>query len=660
MCGFAVKLGFREEVRDTREMEAASTALSHRGPDDEGFVTWSPAGAASVFAGASTARASIKAHALPRLPPTVRCQVTAVHRRLAILDLTAAAHQPWVDTRSGAFMVYNGEVYNHEALRRELQAKGYVFRSVSDTEVVFCSWLEWGEDCLARLNGMFAFVLVDPRTRGVFAARDRFGIKPLYYANADDAVLLASEPKALAAFRGTTLRADSAFTSRFLHYGQLDVDDTTLLDGVRQLVPGQRGSWILGEPLRRSDLRTWYSLRPTKWSGSDQEAVRRFDELLLDSVKLQLRADVPVGTCLSGGLDSSTIACYARRHLASEGANTRQIVVTASFREPEADEWIFAREVVKSIGAESVRVWPTMDGLRQAAERFLWHQDEPPPGPSMFSQWCVFNGAANAGLKVTLDGQGSDEMLAGYVGNEAALYLRLLRSKAFRPLANEIRAFKGLHGRWPLFQIMAGASAWGAPANALLRPLLDRAYRGPRFLSPLGSEGRPRRPIDEFPENLVRQIQEDLPHLLHAGDRSSMAFGVESRVPFLDHRLVEFALGLPSRLLYANADRKIILRRATQGILPDLVRNRRDKMGFAVPAGSWFAADPGWFREGMDLALARLPELFDIALTRSTFEGAAKQPTGYQPVWWRVASVGWWLRVLDMPRPPSPTDHGLK
>lgn len=652
MCGIlALVRATAAASSPTWPLTAATNIVRHRGPDDAGFLLWTRGAAPTVYAAADTAIASRVAHRLEDLPDTANWSVGFGHRRLSIIDVSPAGHQPMVHRESGLSIVYNGEIYNYLELRAELTRLGHRFYSDSDTEVLLTAWHEWGPACLDRLNGMFAFVLLDPTGGGTLhAVRDRFGVKPLYWARVGDFLAFASECKQIRCLPGYAFTLDRSTARDYLAAGLLDHTRYTFHEGIVQLLGGERCQIDLRAADKPPCVSRWYELRPSAWTESDTDAAVRVRELLTDSIRLRLRSDVPVGSCLSGGLDSSSIVCLAHRLLAEPDAPSTQTTVTACYDDRRYDEWRFAERVVDQTGARAVCVWPTLERLAADCDRMLWHMDEPHGSTSQFSQWCVFAAAAESRLKVMLDGQGSDEQLAGYEGGtRVAFFTGLLRRGAILSLIREARAQRD--PRRPAI----GKTLLLAARNVL--PILNGALpsraRGVPSVPSWLRMNAPSRiwavPPRDLNDSLRSQtLATSLPALLRYEDRTSMAWSVESRVPFLDFRLVELLASFPDRLKIHLGVSKFVLREAMRGILPEPVRQRRDKMGFVTPEEPWFRNGSNrWFQEGIEAALDTVPELFDRDRTRRMVEdiSAGTVPFSFAP--WRILCLGRWLAICS-------------
>jgi asparagine synthase (glutamine-hydrolysing) len=586
-----------------------SEVIRHRGPDGSGTYLDGPVGLA--------------------------------HRRLAIIDLTDAAQQPMTNEDGTLRLIYNGEIYNYLELREELAGRGHAFRSGGDAEVILHAYEEWGKDCLARFNGMWAFALWDPGRQELFCARDRSGIKPFYYTRVGDTILFASEIKALLAHPEVGRRPDDALLLTFLAWGVLDHTEGTMFEGVRQLRPAHRITFSRpggGTPERYWDL----AMNPEPgrpFPEEDERAARAFRDLLTDAVRIHLRSDVPVGTCLSGGIDSSTLAVLINRLIRAESPPSigdRQKTFSIVFPDTRFNEERFVDEVVAvtEVDARKATIGPS-DVLRDLP-RLLAMQDEPFGSLSMYGQYKVME-LASRSVKVVLDGQGSDEELGGYIPYQGSYLTGLLRGLHLRTALHELWGSYSRHG--------------GLFPFALSQALVRRVRRG--FLK--GDIPPVLRYAGSLDEALKREILEtNLPALLHWEDRNSMAFSIESRVPFLDHRVVEFLGALPLRQKIRNGVTKYILRKAIRGLVPEAIRCRMDKMGFVTP-------EEVWMREGLrPFALEilaspsfRTRKYWDAEQVLGSFTRYAEGREDYSPELWRILCTELWLRMMFDARHPD-------
>ncbi|MFQ3574918.1 MAG: asparagine synthase (glutamine-hydrolyzing), partial [Cytophagales bacterium] len=546
MCGIAGIISFDKHLSSSHLVNMTEV-IQHRGPDDEGYLIWSNESFPMVFNGRNTDAETLSFNQKQVLSEQNGWNVGLGHKRLSILDLSPTGHQPMLHPETGIAISFNGEVYNYKEIRDELLAKGYRFQSQTDTEVILKSWVEWGEQALQKFNGMFALLILDPRNGGkLYALRDRFGVKPLYWTKTKSYMAFGSEIKQLKLLPEFQSVLNQNIAYDYLAYGQLDHSTQTFDQNIFQLFGGEMMVCELSND--SYSIKKWYELPKKIWEGSEKQAIQQFKDLMTDSVKLRLRSDVPVGSCLSGGLDSSTIVCLMADILDAE--NHKGIkTVTACYENKKYDEWEFAKAVVGKTKADSIQIFPTFDDLLGDLEKLFWHMDEPFGSTSQFSQWSVFKGAAQAGLKVMLDGQGSDEQLAGYNSNEQPMFAGLLKKLAFYQVFTEAKAFKVIHGYWPKAQLL-GASRIAFPAIDSLLPQKFKRKTEDYLPVWLNAQVKPLEGLTVNPHTLndslrLQTLHTSLPALLRYEDRNSMAFSIESRVPFMDYRLVEFNLSLP-------------------------------------------------------------------------------------------------------------------
>jgi asparagine synthase (glutamine-hydrolysing) len=562
------------------------------------------------------------------------------------------------------WIVYNGEVYNHVELRSELEAIGHGFKSHTDTEVILAAYAEWGTACLARLNGMFAFVLLDRSTGSVFAARDRFGVKPLYYWFTPEGVLaFASEPKQFTALPGWEARLNGQVAYEFLNWGVSDHTRETFFASVRQLRAGEAVQFTLNDLPRLAEERrlhpyAWYVLPDVRFAGSLEAAAERWRTLLAESVRLRLRADVPVGSCLSGGLDSSSIVCMVHSLLRDKATSAMQQTFSACSEDRRFDERHFVDAVTDRTSVAARHVYPTVEGLWGALDRITWHQDEPFGSTSIYAQWLVFALAHDHGVKVMLDGQGADEILGGYHGFFAPFLARLILGLRLGELRQELAALRNVHGYsgcWAIKQVMNAVLPAGLREPA--RRLVGKTHSGTHVIDLERLSAAPRDPfLDErgkrpssMRELSVNQLTAtNLQMLLHWEDRDSMAHSIEARVPFLDYRLVEFTLGLPDEYKIRDGLTKRVLRIALADMLPESVRARTDKLGFVTPEQAWMQEqDPQAFRTALSQAIEASSGIIrSHALRLYDTMVAGSRP--FDHLVWRLISFGAWIRAFDV------------
>ena len=564
--------------------------------------------------------------------------------------------------REGRYhVVFNGEIYNYRELRAELRGAGYEFQSDGDTEVIPAAYDHWGEDCLAHFRGMFAFCLWDRERGTLFVARDRFGIKPLYYFLSERGVAFASEIKQFAGLHGFRAQANLKRVTEFLAYGAQDHTDETLWEGVRQLRGGQcvtldANGWM---PPHELPIRRWYELRAADpFEGTFEEASARYREIFIETVALHLRSDVPVGSCLSGGMDSSAIVCAMSGMLKQEGRGEIQNTFSCCFDEPDCDERPFMRAVEEYTGARPHHIFPKPEAALAALEQMIWHQDEPVNNASVLSQSTLFAAVKAAGVKVMLDGQGGDEQLASYPQFFGPHLLGMLVSGNFAGAAHETRRFRELHG-WTLKDTAKSLLFWFGPKwveHAI--HLRKKRRKQPGWLAwdaleergvelgpPWARDDREHTPMTtEWLSRMMLTVT-TLPMLLHWEDRNSMAHSLEARVPFLDHRLIEFTLSLPDKFKTQDGVTKRILKSAMRDAMPAKVINRTDKKGFATPEERWLRSDTtGAFRASLLASAYENPQVLSVAGVEAEFDLFLNRRKPFTNEFWRMITLGVWAR----------------
>lgn len=602
MCGIAGIMSLKGgPVPDLeRKLEVMNELLSHRGPDDVG-VWVHPQG-----------------------------HVGLAHRRLSIIDL-AHGHQPMRDA-ANRWLTFNGEIYNYPELRQEIG--GDRFSTTSDTEVLIRAHERWGSDCLQRLRGMFAYGIWDEPADELVLARDRFGIKPLYYAEVDDVLYFASEAKALLPFL-PSIEIDLEGFKDYLWF-QLCLAGKTLFKGIQELLPGHMIRVRPGGRVRPE--RYWEVFYELDWHHTPRYFEDRLTELLEESVELHLRADVPVAAYLSGGLDSSMVAS-----LASQRSATRLEAFTGKFSEDSSyDESRYARALGESRGISVNEVDIGVQDFLSNIERVVYHLDYPTAGPGSFPQFMVSR-AASQDVKVILGGQGGDEVFGGYTRYLIAYFEQCIRAaidgtmrdgnfvvtyESIIPNLTALRSYKPLlqqFWREGLFEDL----------DARYFRLINRAPQlaGEVEISELGSYS----PFETFREifngsNVGHQSYFDkmthfdfktlLPALLQVEDRVSMAHGLESRVPLLDHRVVELAATMPADVKFRDGEMKHVFRKVARPHVPDVISERKDKMGFPVPLTDWLRGPAGdWVRDVFSSRVALERELIDNSKVLANLDG---------------------------------------
>lgn len=608
MCGIAGGWWPRPTQAHT-QLPQALHAMRHRGPDDRGF----------------------------ELYPFNDAVVALGQVRLSIIDLSAAGHQPMHSLDGRWAIVFNGEIYNYRELREELKAKGSRFSSDSDTEVLLQAWAAWGAACLPRLVGMFSFVVLDRQKRTLTCIRDAFGIKPFFYAQDGCDFLFASEVSALLALKGDQPQPDWQRAYDYLVHGVYDNNERTFFAGVQQLLPGHMLAINL-DTANTSVAKRWWGPQVTERHAlSLEEAADQIRENFLQSIRLHLRSDVPLGAALSGGVDSSAVVCAMRHVAPDQPIHTFSYIATGSAVSEE--KWVDL--VNQHVGADAHKVVVTPQELVRDLDDMIRAQGEPFGSMSIYAQYRVYQFAKESGITVTLDGQGADEMLGGYIGFPG----ERVRSLLDEGHPGQAWDFLRHWSQWPGRSMATGIKAAIAERTSGLSHELLRMVAGlnkvpdwmdNRVAQDMGLAGRVKRFHSTEHANGRRMAAQminlltlhGLPGLLRHGDRNSMRFSVESRVPFLTLDQVEFALSLPEHYLVSQAgETKHVFRRAMQGIVPDEILLRKDKIGFEPPEKEWLIAIADqareWLSEDMKIPFIRrgalLAEFEDVIAGRRPF-----------------------------------------
>ena len=657
MCGIA---GFFSQNASLggNDINRMSAAIKHRGPDDEGYLVYQCAtGQADAYHGDDSV---IKNGANISACPAHRGGLYLAHRRLSIIDVSPSGHQPMSYDGGRLQLVFNGEIYNYREIREELKRCGHRFATATDTEVVLAAYRQWGFACLDKFNGMWAFALLDVEKNLLFCARDRFGVKPFYYLDRQGVFAFASEPKALAQLDVFRRTANDSAVYDYLMWGRADHFDNTFFSDARKLPH----SHFLVYDLKRAklDIKQYYSLPYNTELGhyAPKQAARYTEEvreLLVRSVDARLMGDVPVGSCLSGGVDSSTIVCIINSLLSGAQAaqlGDRQKVFTAAYAGEAIDESVYAGEVAAKTKSEWHRVSPVADELGADLEKLVYSQDEPFNSTSVYAQYRVARLASENGVKVLLDGQGGDELFTGYAPFHGMFFLELLKNLRLASLFSEtlhianspigvfhtgVFAAKHLGGRL-LPASLLGAVKGSARGKKYINPEFAARWRSNdakfRELAPVSVNGMCKRIIDTC----------HLQTLLRYEDRNSMAHSIEARTPFADDRpLIEKVFSIPSIYKIHNGWSKTLLRDAAQPYLPDKIRLRVSKLGFEIPERKWLLALGPQLRPLFDapspyVDTAALRRDFDALLS----SGSQADVTDV----WRFINIALWQKTFGI------------
>ena len=637
MCGIAGivdRLGNADRANSGRILRA----LEHRGPDDYGFLSY---GKGRVHVGRDWN------------PPQADSEVMLFHRRLSILDLAETGWQP-MSTANGRFhLVFNGEIYNYIELREELESLGHRFRSHSDSEVLLESFAEWGVDAIRRFVGMFAFAVLDTISRNLFLARDYFGIKPLYYTTTEDCFAFASEIKALLEFGTVNRDVDRNRLLLYLRHGACKFGAATMFANVHQLPPAHYLSISLDRDFRVEPVCYWKPQTETNHNISFAEAATRVRELFLKNVRLHLRSDVPVGAALSGGIDSSAIVMAMRQ--ADSHLQLHTFSYVADDETVSEEKWVDI--VARATGAEVHKTRPHADALIEDLNALMYAQDEPFGGTSMYAQYCVFRAARESGIKVMLDGQGADEILGGYRYYLGARLASLLRQGKWGEAVSFLNRCSHLPSTGKIWlMLVAGEHLLPAELHLPMRKLIGKDPNPPWLKHAWFHEDTSRSVRDYghsselLKERLLRTLTESsLPNLLRYEDRNSMAFSIESRVPFLTPEFVDFVLSLPEHyIVSADGTSKAVFRQAMRGIVPDCILDRRDKVGFATPEQTWLLRLQDWVQQMLSSEAADSIPFLDMKLIRQEWDGMRCGRRPFDLHVWRWVNLIQWTQQFGI------------
>jgi asparagine synthase (glutamine-hydrolysing) len=605
MCGISGIINKNRSVVKFEEIKKINDLISHRGPDGEGFYN----GENFAFG----------------------------HRRLSIIDLTDGGRQP-MPYLDKYWITYNGEVYNYIELREELLTNGYKFGSGSDTEVILAAYDKWGKDCLQKFNGMWAFAIYDITKQNIFFARDRFGVKPLYYTNTPDKFIFGSEIKQLIALQHEVRANRNVIVESLL----TNVDghtEETFFEGVNKFPQGHFAQYDLLDNAFQIERYYTLNINEDVKKMPFEEARKQLRMLFEDSVKLRLRSDVRVGTCLSGGLDSSATSAMGSIHYNYNKQTLGKFIgIHAKSQDSESDESNFAKIVSDYLDLDLHIVEPKMDNFVGKIDELIYTQEEPFGSPSMFMGWHVFEKAKELGCKVMLNGQGGDEVLLGYERYYAS-YLFSLPISKFIQQSREV----SLNSKLTFKEVILYYFYFTNKAIRIRR-LKKRSYLKEQVKS-LFDFKTIKESAQSFKDIYKMQLFEtgtiQLPHLLRYEDRNSMRHSIETRLPFLDYRFVEFSISMPPSYKITKGWTKYILRKAVEDLLPESIIWRKDKKGFEAPEKSWIGGATSMMKAEIKKSKI-LNELVDTERLLSDFD---KMPFRRRWVYFMIAS---WERKFNV------------
>ena len=624
MCGIAVCLKNKGKIDHTK-FERMVDIIAHRGPDDRGCF--------------------------------YEKDLALGHRRLSIIDLSADGHQPFF-YQNKYVMVFNGEIYNYIELKESLQRKGYRFATKTDTEVLIAAYDCFGEKCVEHFNGMWSFVIYDRGRNLLFCSRDRFGVKPFYYTEQEGMFLIASEIKQFFEMLEQNPIANRDTLLQYIIRGNLDYSAETLFQDIYQLPGGYNLVYEIEK--KNYEIRKYYDIKEiTEQELSYPEACREFRKKFRESVMLRLRADVPTGYCLSGGLDSSAIVCMANQTLSERQNPEEQHTISSCFEDKRYDEQEYIDEVVKATSVIAHKTFPQETNLFENLDKLLWHMDEPFTSTSQYAQWNVFQAAKEYGMKVMLNGQGADEQLAGYTGFYIVMVADRLRKGQFVKFLKEWRVYRRNRAVTEQYissyEILLPALASlivPKKCRYMLQMLFYRLFpnRQPFSRKQLRKVLKTELsyPVHNGRLYIAESVRNGLASLLRYEDRNSMAHSIESRVPFLDCNLVEAVYAMPFDYKLRNGITKAVLRDGLRGVLPEKIRNRYSKLGFVTPEDQWINNNFEKYRTELLNALDILSDLLEPDTIMKWFdanEGKVRR-SDFTP--WRIICAGHWVKLFHV------------
>jgi asparagine synthase (glutamine-hydrolysing) len=623
MCGIAGCISRKSINRD--RFENMVDIIEHRGPNDRG----------TYYDG----------------------NVALGHRRLSIIDLSNDGHQPFFYT-DDYILVFNGEIYNYLELKSELAEKGYIFRTKTDTEVLAASYVYWGEQCVNHFNGMWSFLMYDKRKNIIFGSRDRFGVKPFYYTEQEGMFLVASEIKQFFEMLGNRPRANRDVLLQFLIRGNRDYSNETMFADIYQLEAGHNLIYNLIDG--KYEIKKYYDFEdiPEIDNGYDK-ACDTFKDIFTDSVRLRLRADVPLGYSLSGGLDSSAIVCVADKLVKESGNDLEQHTISSCFDDKRYDEQEYIDEVVNNTSVKAHKIFPKETDLFEQLDHMIWNMDEPFGSTSIYAGWNVHKAARENNLKVMISGQGADEQLCGYTDFYVTKFADLLCRAEFGKFNREWKIYKEKRAiteqhvsMKDVFQSSFVSMIIPDNRRYLIKslyfknkknklPFSDKQITKALKTEPIYPTHNPRGYIAAY-------IKAELPSLLHNEDRNSMAHSIEVREPFLDYKLVETIYSMPYEYKLKDGITKSILRDGLKDILPDKIRNRYSKLGFVTPEDQWINNNLDKYKEELRKSSDVLEGIVDTNRVMEWFEGKCGKVERGNFMVWRIICAGHWAKIFNV------------
>lgn len=668
MCGIA---GICSNNRDIHSLwiKKMTDAIRHRGPNDEGYLFYDFNDNKHYLSGGVDTPEEVYKADLAYTPKKQihdikdNFNVILGHRRLSIIDPSPSGHQPLCNDDGKIWIIFNGEIYNYIELREELKNKGYIFKTSCDTEVIVKAYEAWGIECLNKFNGMWSFVILDLRKNILFGARDRFGVKPFYYYKNDKYFAFASEIKAILTlpFISRSINEDSLIDYFSLNKDELQ--EESFFKGIFELQPSH--FFVFDLDNSRLKIEKYYELNVTlRWESFRENQCKKYisdiRELIFKAVSIRLRSDVPIGSCLSGGIDSSSIVCVINALMNKQNIpviGERQKVFTASYKEFELDETKWAQKVVDKTNTDWYKVYPTLSEFVEDLNDLIYTQDIPFLSTSIYAQYRVMKLAKDQGVKVLLDGQGGDELFTGYLGYYKTFFAEIIKNF---DLKSFIRETKNLHNSpTNLKNVSKGmlkvflnnffsnkVTGYISFKNNIALNFLNKRSKSALFARFLQKYKWDYLNLNEMLKNYMTGL--NLKPLLRYEDRNSMRFSIESRTPFADDiDLIEYVFKVPSSYKINNGWSKYLLRESMKGILPNEIRNRVDKIGFATPETLWLRENKEFIKE--ILLDCKEDEFLDLKVFRKEFNTQFNLLVNNNPnFFWKVLNYLLWKKTFKI------------
>ena len=599
MCGIAGIVKFKSSDIDlVSSIQKMDAAIEHRGPDGNGYLIINDDSATPAFSEhtpSSIIESRILHKPIQKLNDTNNAQAILLHRRLSIIDVQATGYQPMCNTNKDIWITHNGEIYNYVELREELLKLGHTFHTASDTEVILAAYKQWGADCVNRFNGMWAFVIYDKNKKQLFASRDRFGVKPFYYIHIGSVFAFASEQKALIASSLIEFKPNNKAIFDYWMFSSMEKEEEGMFSGIIELFPSHN----LTLNIETGELKKWkyYTLPYTKVydteTFNEKEVIEKIQSLVLDSIKLRLRSDVTVGSCLSGGIDSSSIvsAIHKMNH-------TSLNTFTVAFKDKKIDESHWAKIVSDDTNSKAHTVTPDSKELLADIKNLIYCQDIPIWSTSTYAQYRVMQLIKENNIKVVLDGQGGDELFAGYESYYFYYLQDILRNQGVNTFVKASKEIQKLVPSVKQYfkQLVLKEYLYKLPATSQLQARLsihsELKYLNRDFLNEhVNHLNEKPEQLDSLNEALAYDFTNTLLKVyLKCEDRCSMWHSVESRTPFADDiNLIEYVFSIPYKYKIQQGKLKPLLREAMRGIVPQQVLDTKDKKGYLTPGPTWIA-----------------------------------------------------------------------